>query len=130
MANFRVGAGNSNATLVNPDWQRQPSPQPDDYQYKYKAIALFDCEFYHLIVHPPFNVLITRSVDNADSDDVNEISFVKDKILDIVDIQGNWWQSRRADGLTGSEFFFIPSIVSFQFSYRFIVAPSNYLEII
>ena len=115
MASFRVGAGNSNATLVNPDWQRQPSPQPDDYQYRYKAMALFDCEFYHFIVHPPFNVLITRSVDNADSDDVNEISFFKDEILDIVDIQGNWWKSRRADGLTGSKFFL--SLPSYHFNF-------------
>ena len=101
-----VGAGNATS---NPDPQRQqPSPQPDNYQYRAKA--LYACELFfffspHLSLTPILQCLIC-SVDTANSEDPTEISFAKGEILDIVDKQGKWWQSRRADGSTGSEFIY------------------------
>jgi len=80
-----VGAGGSTAAS-NPD---QPPPQPDAYLYKAKALYAY----------------------TASSEDPTEISFAKGEILDVVDKQGKWWHSRRADGATG-------------------IAPSNYLQII
>ncbi|KZS93192.1 hypothetical protein SISNIDRAFT_103919 [Sistotremastrum niveocremeum HHB9708] len=47
----------------------------------------------------------------ASPDDPNEISFQKGEVLDILDKQGKWWQSRKADGTSG-------------------IAPSNYLQIV
>lgn len=68
--------------------------------------------FYHLI--SVYNAYVSIFfVDTANSEDPTEISFAKGEILDIVDKQGKWWQSRRADGSTGSAFFLIPSIILF-----------------
>ena len=96
-----VGAGGSTAAS-NPDQQPPPSPQPDNYLYKAKA--LYACKFYQLTSPVSFQCF-TRSVDTANSEDPTEISFAKGEILDVVDKQGKWWQSRRADGSTGSTLF-------------------------
>ena len=70
------------------------------------------------------------SVDTANSEDPTEISFAKGEILDVVDKQGKWWQSRRADGSTGSRFLLHYSLfISLSYSSS-AVAPSNYLQII
>ena len=61
---------------------------------------------------------LTRSIDTANSEDPTEISFAKGEILDIVDKQGKWWQSRRADGSTGSECLY-PFSRTTRFSYTF-----------
>ncbi|THH32021.1 hypothetical protein EUX98_g2142 [Antrodiella citrinella] len=47
----------------------------------------------------------------ASPDDPNEISFVKDQILDVLDSEGKWWKVRMADGTFG-------------------IASSNYLQLI
>jgi len=84
-----VGAGGSTAAS-NPDQPSlQAQTQPDTYLYKAKALYAY----------------------TANAEDPTEISFAKGEILDIVDKQGKWWQSKRADGSTG-------------------IAPSNYLQII
>jgi hypothetical protein len=43
-------------------------------------------------------------VDTASADDPNELSFQKGELLDIVDNSGKWWQAKKADGTTGSEY--------------------------
>jgi SHO1 osmosensor len=84
-----VGAGGSTAASNTEKQQEQPQPQPEAYLYKAKALYAY----------------------TANSEDPTEISFAKGEILDVVDKQGKWWQSRRADGSTG-------------------IAPPNYLQII
>lgn len=60
-------------------------------QFRYKAKALYSYD--------------------ANPDDINEISFVKDEILDVEDIEGKWWQARRSNGQVG-------------------ICPSNYVKLI
>lgn len=64
------------------------APQPE-FRYRAKALYSYD----------------------ANPDDINEISFVKDEILEVEDIEGKWWQARRSNGQVG-------------------ICPSNYVKLI
>ncbi|KAG6842418.1 hypothetical protein C0991_007548 [Blastosporella zonata] len=80
-----VGAGGSRGPSPLPE------PAPVEASFSHKAKALYSY--------------------TASPDDSNEISFSKGEILDIMDKNGKWWQTRKGDGKIG-------------------IAPSNYLQII
>lgn len=54
---------------------------PSSAAFSYKAKALYSYD--------------------ANPEDINEISFVKDEILEVDDIDGKWWQARRGNGQVG-----------------------------
>lgn len=47
----------------------------------------------------PLSVLL--SIDTANPDDPNELSFHKGEVLEILDRRGNWWQARKQDQTIG-----------------------------
>lgn len=65
--------------------------QQNSMQFRYKAVALYSYE--------------------ANPDDINEISFSRDEILDVDEIDGKWWQARKSNGQIG-------------------ICPSNYVKLL
>lgn len=78
-----------NTVYNNPNADNDFTVPATTFRYKAKALYSYD----------------------ANPDDINEVSFVKDEILDVDDIDGKWWQARRANGQVG-------------------ICPSNYVKLL
>jgi hypothetical protein len=78
--------------------------ETDAFQTPKKAEAHFTCK----VKSSYFSISIANGFvqDSASPDDPNELSFVKNEVLDIIDAEGKWWLARKADGTTGSMFQF------------------------
>jgi hypothetical protein len=84
-------------------------PTSSEQPYSYRAKALYNCEclriglgWFACQLHRRLLTLVV--IDTASADDPNELSFQKGELMDIVDNSGKWWQAKKADGTTGSEY--------------------------
>lgn len=81
----------SSSDVNNRDLTNFNNDETPTMTFRYKAKALYSYD--------------------ANPDDINEISFVKDEILQVDDIDGKWWQAKRSNGQIG-------------------ICPSNYVKLL
>ena len=68
-------------------------------------------------------------IDIGSTNDPNEISFSRGEVLDILDMQGKWWQAKKSDGTVGSEHPFLPKR-GISLNPISTAVPSNYLQLL
>jgi hypothetical protein len=62
----------------------------------------------YILTIPPDTPDSTSELSNYPDD----LSFAKGEILDVVDIQEEWWQARKADRTVGSTYCYTVSVVT------------------